>query len=848
VNSYFSLFPQAFSESRVRGLFGALFVSGVSFVAFLLPMAVSIWPTDSFAQPNNNLVVFSEDDPANKAADQILTRQAVRPTAIPTVAQGLDFQAPQIEFRKEANEIVGKGGVVISENGVQVQANEGVFNTKTKQGDVQGNVLMTTSAGVLAADKAVLNVESETGDFSGLEFDVEEGGYRVESEQARKVSEFEFELLDTDMTTCRCPDGDKPWEISSSRCHLTKEGYAHAYGSTVYFEGLPVLYSPYLVFPVKNERASGLLPAQVGANSRDGFQYVQPIFLSLDESTGMTLTPFLSAKSRIGSELTFEKVFSEKSQLDAGFLYSNESRRKGELRGLVVDGIDDPSVDTNRFGGFWRQRWLSDLEDPTPVEFIADGRYTSDNVFLREIPEANIGSQQAQFLTSTALVRGTAFDFLNLEGRTEYNQMLITPQDLVFQRVPELAAAATETFRPFGQNALGAKLVTSADVVATDFVRQDGYDGWRVNLHPKVTLPFHIQNYLRAAASAELHQTEYSLRDTMLPSTATPLPDGSTELDSEASRTVPVFNYGMSTAVEKVYDVGRDSWFSKLVGLGAYHEGQELTRLKHTFEPLVQYSYVPNVDQNELPLFDQLDRFRERSLVTYGVASRLYGRFFEPYERTREIEELTAADETIPMFDMNQSLLDFGRGMVLAPERAIDTREGEIRELGLFQVRQGYDWVEARKDLDPNTDGLTDVNIGLVLSPSYYFSGAFDSNVNTDSGDFSSYNISLALRDDRDDVLRARYAFVDGRISQVEGNFELKLTEQLRAGAYGLYDTNTDEFLQSQGLLRFQNSCKCWSLDFGVGKRINPDRTQMMFTFTFGGVGSLRQGVGMSND
>ncbi len=816
--------------------------------ASLLALTLAGQCTIAIAQTGNDLVVFEEDAPAQKTSEQILRQQAIKPTAIPVIPQQLDFQAPQIEFRKESNEIVGKGGVVIAEGGVQVQANEGVFNTQTKEGDVKGDVLMTTSAGVLAADSAKVNVQSETGDFSGLEFDVEEGGYRVEAEQAKKVSEFEFELLDSDMTTCRCPDGDKPWEISSSRCHLTQEGYAHAYGSTVYFEGLPIVYAPYLVFPVKNERASGLLPAQFGVNSRDGFQYLQPIFLSVDESTGFTFTPFFSAKSRIGSELTFEKVFSETSQLDAGILYSNESRRKGQLRGLVVDGIDDPSIDENRFGGFWRQRWLSDKEDPTPVEFIADGRYTSDNVFLREIQEANIGTPQDQFLTSTALVRGTAFNFLNLEGRTEYNQMLITPQDLQFQRVPELAAAASETFRPFGQNALGAKVVTSADVVATDFVRQDGYDGWRLNMHPKVALPFHVQNYFRAAASAELHQTQYSLRDTMLPSQATPLPDGSTELEDSNSRTVPILSYGMSSGVEKVYDLERGNWFSKLVGLGAYNEGQELTRLKHTIEPLVNYTYIPEVDQDDLPLFDQLDRFRERSLLTYGFESRLYGRFFEPYERTREIEELTSADDTLPMFDMNGSLLDFGRGMVLAPESNVDTREGAIRELGLFRVRQGYDWVEERKDLDPNRDGLTDVNIGLSLSPSYYFSTAFDSNVNTDSGDFSSYFISLAMRDDRDDVLRTRYNFVDGRVSQIEGNFELKLSDRLKAGAYGLYDTNTDEFLQSQGLLRFQNSCKCWSLDFGVGQRINPDRRQVMLTFTFGGVGSLRQGIGVSND
>ncbi len=811
-----------------------------------LALVVCSFGTTAECQPLNNQAVFAEDDPIQKAVEQAWTKEAVKPSTILPPPPGLDFQAPQIEVRKETNEIIGKGGVLISEGGVQVQADEGVFNTKTKQGDVKGNVLMTTSAGVLAADAAHVNVEGETGDFTNLEFDVEEGGYRVEAEQAQKVSEFEFELSDSDMTTCRCPDGDKPWEISSSRCHLTKEGYAHAYSSTVYFEGLPVFYAPYMVFPVKTERASGLLPAQIGVNSRDGFTYFQPMFINVDETTGFTFTPFVAAKTRVGGELTFEKVFSTSHSLNAGALYSNESLRDGALRGLNIRGVDDPTIDTNRFGGFYRQQATTGADDPEPVEFIADGRYVSDNLFLREINEPNIGLQQAQFLTSTALVRGTAASFLNLEARTEYNQMLLTPQELQFQRVPEVAAAATETFRPFGSNPLGLKLVTSADVVGTEFMREEGYDGWRVNLHPKVTIPFRIQNFIRAGASAELYQTEYGMQETALPTGSNPLPDGSTELESSNSRTVPVFNYGMGTAVERVYDLERGNWFSKVVGLGAASEGSELTRLKHTVEPMANYLYVPDVDQSDLPLYDQLDRFQQRSLLSYGVTTRLYGRLYEPYERTREIEDITQADETVPMFSMNQSLLDFGRGVVLAPAAPVDTREGEIRELGSFTVRQGYDYIEAREDLNPNRDPYTDINFALAMSPSFYYSLAFDSNYNQEEGDFSSYNASIGLRDDRGDIFMTRYRFVDGVVSQAEGNIEFKLTEQIRLGAYGWYDNKEKEFVQSQGLLRFANSCKCWAIDLGVGQRKNPDRKQVMLSFTFGGVGTLRQGIGVS--
>jgi LPS-assembly protein len=786
---------------------------------------------------------FSEDSKAEKSAQQAAVQQATKPKLVPKAPEGLDFQAPEIEFKKDTHEIVGKGGVMISEGGVQVQADEGTFNTETKIGEVSGHVLMTSGEGVVSADSGTVNVEAETGEFSNIQFDVEEGGYRVNAEKARKISEFEFDLEDSDMTTCRCKDGSKPWSIVSDSCRITQGGYAHAYGSKVYFEGLPILYAPYMVFPVKHERSSGLLPGQMGMSNQNGFQFSQPIFLSVDESTGFTVTPFVATKSRYGSDFTFEKVFSETHSLNAGFLYSNESWRGDSLRGLNVSGISDPTIDTNRFGTFYKQNWISDKNAEAPIEFIADGHYTSDNLFLREIVEPNIGSPQAQWLVSTGLVRGTALSAINLESRVEYNEMLIQPQDTQFQRLPEFAASTTRTFRPFGMNPLGLKLVTSADSVITDFVRQDGYDGWRIDIHPKVAVPFHVENYVRSQAAVELHQTEYNLRNTMLPAGATPLPDGSTELASSESRTLPIFTYGMSSGMERVYALERDNWLSKVVGMGIRNEGYELTKLKHTIEPMVSYAYVPDVDQTYNPSFDQLDRFRQRSLVTYGVTTRLYGRFHEPYERTREVEDLTSVGQTIPMFDMTQSMMDFGRGMILAPEKLVDTREGEIRELGNLYLRQGYDFVEAREDLDPSTDGFTDWNPGFVLSPSYYLSAAADANISQQSSDLSSYSVSLGFRDDRQDMLRTRYTFVNNVVSQIEGNLELTIGERLRAGAYARYDAEGGELIQGQGLLRYLNSCKCWSVDLGLGQTNSPAQKQFLLSFNFGGVGSIRQGM-----
>jgi LPS-assembly protein len=823
--------------------------------------------------------VFAADTKAEQNRKKATMREASRPAA--KADEELDFQAPNIEVMKDADEVKGSGGILISQRGVQVQADQSTMNMRTKQGVVSGNVVVTSPQAVFSADSAWLDIEREVGNFQNGEFQMEESQYDIRAKEVRKLSEFEFDLDDSDMTTCKCLDGSRPWELSSGSCNITQEGYAHAYDTSFRFQGLPVLYTPYMVFPVKTKRAAGLLVPQWGMTNRDGFRYRQPIFLPIDDSTDFTLTPFVDTKSRVGSSVAVQKVYSSTSNLNGRVYYSNESMRGNNLRGFNVSTYSDPTVDTNRFGGFYRQQWRPDPRAELPIEFIADGHYTSDNLFVKEIEDIDIGPQQSQFLTSTAIVRGVAFKRVNAELRSEYNQMILSPQELQFQRVPELSLSTRETFRPFGFNPYGLKLVTGLNSTTTNFVRQDYYDGWRSDLVPRAAVPFHVSNYVRGQFSADLHQTYYSLGETMVPPTPTPnrprptpggpssgntTPDstntiagtsnGGTEedtfLEASNSRTLPILNYGMATGVERVYQLERDGFLTTLAGLGAENQTRELVRLKHTLEPSVQYTYIPGVSQGGLPLFDATDRYRQRSLFSYGGTSRIYGKFIRPYERSRNVEELAASGDTLPTFDLSSSLLGFGRGMVLSPMLNMDRQQSDVRELARFDIRQTYDYIEATKDVDPNQDEFSDINLSMILSPSSYFATGIQSNLDAGSGDFSSYDISMAMRDDREDALRLRYTFFepttangDRTTNQIEGNVEFKLHEQLRVGYYTRYDIDNRRAIETRALMRFINACKCWSIDLGVSDRFNPDRTAVMLSFTFAGLGDITQNVGL---
>ena len=230
-------------------------------------------------------------------------------------------------------------------------------------------------------------------------------------------------------------------------------------------------------------------------------------------------------------------------------------------------------------------------------------------------------------------------------------------------------------------------------------------------------MPFHISNYVRGQLAAEVNQTEYRLRDTTnfaVPEGTPALPD----LTASTNRTLPIFGFGLKSGVDRVYDLEQGNWLSEIVDSGVDNSRLRLQRLKHTIEPSVSYTYIPEVSQGQLPTFDSLDRYTQRSVLSYGYTSRLFGRFLRPLERSRDIGELTPSSDTLPMFDLSNSVLQFGRNSVLSPVQGVSIREGEIREIASFTMRQTYDYFQDTQEVQPLLNRFSDILIGGTVSPS----------------------------------------------------------------------------------------------------------------------------------
>ena len=128
-------------------------------------------------------------------------------------------------------------------------------------------------------------------------------------------------------TTCRADNYD--WYIVAGTMSLdqtTQIGVAR--DAKIVFKGVPILYSPYISFPLDDSRKSGLLPPTVSVTSNNGIEFLQPYYFNIAPNYDFTLYP---------------KVISQRGlQLGGDLRYLTPSFN-GDLRaeGLANDRLDD---------------------------------------------------------------------------------------------------------------------------------------------------------------------------------------------------------------------------------------------------------------------------------------------------------------------------------------------------------------------------------------------------------------------------------------------------------------------------------------------------------------------------
>jgi LPS-assembly protein len=472
-----------------------------------------------------------------------------------------------------------RGRVILRQDGRELSADHLEYNKESGDFAVRGNVDYRDGT---------VHVHGVTGNYDPVKgATIGKASFELPARPARGVAEkiivgsnAHTELETVEFTTC--PLGNNGWKLNASSIDLdTNKHVGTGRHVRLDFNGIPILYTPVISFPLGSDRKSGFLFPGGGHSTRSGIELTVPYYLNLAPNYDLTETL---------------KVLSDRGvQLGSEFRYLTE-RQRGQLK---VDYLpDDKRADRDRMYTEWThvanftQGWRARVD----VANASDSRYFEDFAFDREGTSITHVERIAalEYLDRTWSLLAELQNFQTIDQS-------IADVDRPYSSVPRMAARGN-----WPRGWLG--LAYSLDAEIVNFLRDEGVRGLRLDVEPEIRLPLNRPGMFLVPSLAWRY-TRYSLGER-----------NPGEPD-DPERNAPIASLDAGLIFER----------------SSGSRGQRIQMI----EPRILYVYVPFRDQTELPVFDTglpdlnlielfrtnryvgADRLSDANQVSVGVTTRL---------------------------------------------------------------------------------------------------------------------------------------------------------------------------------------------------------------------------------
>jgi len=298
------------------------------------------------------------------------------------------------------NTIELSGKVALQQGPWWLQADYATLDQATNIVDIQGNIVGRAPGVVMRGSSASYNLDTAN-------FSLQDSSYLFHDRHTRGAADSlestnTQEMLIQNGTYTTCPPGSNAWSVAASEIHLDREkGEGRATHMRLQIMDVPVLYFPYLIFPIDDQRRSGFLYPTIGtSNTGRGLSLSLPYYFNLAPDYDATYVPHYIHGRGILNELEgrwlTERSYSE---LRLGYLYHDSEFLKEfpeedsgnrwaldfESRFKIADHWDS-TVDYNAVGD---SEYLNDLnrtleiQETSHIERRWDVKYADENLQFR---------------------------------------------------------------------------------------------------------------------------------------------------------------------------------------------------------------------------------------------------------------------------------------------------------------------------------------------------------------------------------------------------------------------------------------------------------------------------------
>ncbi|MDD2366879.1 MAG: LPS assembly protein LptD [Desulfuromonadaceae bacterium] len=466
---------------------------------------------------------------------------------------------------------IAEGNVVVTSQGMNLVADKVKYDSITHTLEASGGVVLSKGTAVLKGEFLTLDVDSGRAEIMPTVLKVPESGMTLTAANLVRINENEFSSSSSELTSCDVPNPG--WKFGAARLDVDLQGYATGRHVIFYVKDIPVLYIPWIAFPVVMEKRSGILFPRLGHSKSRGIQLDIPVYLVISPSQDVQIDLDMMSKRGVGTGIDYRYIRKRGSEGHAS-LYS------------IYDRVED------------RWRWQLAQEHKEILSESSNLRmslnFTGDRSFLADFGEKS-GDYNRQSTDTVINVLKTWQNFA-ATAYLRYNDNLYTINNsATVQTLPSVGLAAVR------EKIFSAPLYFDFDSNIENLYRETAPLGQRLLMFPRITLSMPQNSYIQSSLYAGVHGRGYITEERV----------GGSDVHTNDGDLIPETGVRLSSSVYGIFDVGGDS----------------LKKIRHEIIPEISYSFVPHRDQQNLPFYDYSDSLIQKNRIFISVASVVNGRF-----------------------------------------------------------------------------------------------------------------------------------------------------------------------------------------------------------------------------
>ena len=473
------------------------------------------------------------------------------------------------------------GEVEVQLDEQQLRTEQAQINQLTGNINASGETRFTNGYVQVASENFRLNSGDNQAFLSGARYQLAASGAHGKADML-SISPRQVLLEGSTFTTC--PSENPAWQMSAEEISLSEnEAWGEAWHAKFELFGVPVLYIPYINFPVTEERKSGFLFPTFRSSQKNGFEIEVPYYINIAPNMDATITPRYMAER--GMQMQGEYRFlTETTQAQYNLAYLHDDKSTAADNSRFLWRIEQRHV--------WNENWRG----------YVNGTFISDDDYLNDIGSEFAGRADAQ------LYRHAQIDYLSKDWevtiRTEDFEVLgnyRSPYRTIPQIISNYSYSPLDNF----DFSLFSEL--------SHFSNQDDSSDRATRLHMQPQVAYHLEqpgyDWLAELSYAYTYYDQ----------------DASQErnLSDNPTRGLPSFRWRGRVNLERALTFNDNQY-------------------THTLQPQIQYLYTPFRDQSGIGIYDStlmqddyqglfrarrfsgLDRIADTNQVTVGASTSLF--------------------------------------------------------------------------------------------------------------------------------------------------------------------------------------------------------------------------------